>query len=196
MKNNDIQTPVEVQELISHLKKEDNKYKKMMKNGEILGWSIAVLMAIGHIIILLLPGNSSSIVQDLYMGVSYVFAFIIYALYFRYLKKNYNKIDYSVPALEMLNKIANNRNFFKSRLVIIFVPLLIIAVNISIRTVQRTNIQLFQSEIHNILFVMACFILLLCIVGFISNVIYNKKHKLFHNRALHLIEDIEKDNLE
>lgn len=192
MNTKDLQTPAEIQNLMSDLKSEDRKYKNTMKGAEFLGWTVAVIMAVSHLIILLLPGKES-ILHEIYMGGSYVVAFIIYALYFRYLKNSYDKIDYSLPALDMLKKVANNKKFFKPRLVILFIPILIIAVNMSISITGRFNIDLFHSDIHNLLFVIACFILLMGIVGLISYIKHNKKHKLLRNRAIALIEDMEKD---
>ncbi len=192
MNTKDLQTPAEIQNLMSDLKSEDRKYKEIMKGAEFVGWSIAVIMAVLHIISLLLPGEES-ILRDIYMGVSFVIAFSIYALYFRYLKNSYDKIDYSVPALEMLKKAAKNEGFFKPRTIILFIPSLIISVNVSISITGRFNIQLFQSDILNLLFVIACFILLMGIFGFISYIKQNKKHKLLRNRAIELIEDMEKD---
>lgn len=120
-------------------------------------------------------------------------AFSIYALYFRYLKNSYDKIDYSVPALDMLKKVAKNESFFKARTIVLFIPGLILAINVSISISSRFNIGLFQSDILSLLFVIACFILLLAIFGFIGYIKRNKKHKPYRNRALALIEDIEKD---
>jgi len=192
MNNKDLQTPEEIQTLIGDLKTEDRKNREIMKGAEFLCWSIAVIMAVSHIIILLLPGEES-ILRDIYMGVSFVIAFSIYALYFRYLKNNYDRIDYSVPALDMLKKVAKNENFFKHRTIVLFIPSLIIAINVSISISSRFNIGLFQSDILSLLFVIACFILLLAIFGFIGYIKRNKKHKPYRNRALALIEDIEKD---
>ncbi len=192
MNNKNLQTPDEIQTLTDDLKREDRKYKETMKGAELVGWSVAVIMAVAHVIILLLPGEESML-RNIYLGVSYVIAFSIYALYFKYLKNSYDKIDYSMPTLDMLKKVAKNKTFFKPRTIVLFIPSLIIAINVSISISSRFNIGLFQSDILNLLFVIACFILLIAISGFVGYIKQNKKHKPYRNRALALIEDIEKD---
>lgn len=181
-----------IEKLIDDLKKADVEYKEMMRNAERFSWIIAAFMVFLHVVLLLLPGQES-LARDIYTGVSFFLAFLIYALYFRMYKRDYEKTDYSLTALEMLKRAVKKQKVINPRLLLLIVPTLIIAHNVSHSLTQRFNIGIFQSETHKMLFVLGCFILIMSLFAVYGYVVRHKKQRYYRDRAQALIEEIEHD---
>ncbi len=192
MKTKNPETNSYIEKLIDDLKKADVENKEMMQNAERFCLIIAAFMVFLQIVLLLLPGQES-IARDIYTGVSFLLAFLIYSLYFRMYKRDYEKTDYSLTTLEMLKRAAKKQKVFSPRLLLLIIPSLIIAYNVSHSITQRFNTGIFKSDEHNMLFVFGIFILIITLAALSGYLMQRKKQRYYQNRAKALIEEIEND---
>lgn len=192
MKTKNPETNSYIEKLIDDLKKADVENKEMMQNAERFCLIIAAFMVFLHVVLLLLPGQES-IARDIYTGVSFLLAFLIYSLYFRMYKRDYEKTDYSLTTLEMLKRAAKKQKVFSPRLLLLIIPSLIIAYNVSHSITQRFNTAIFKSDEHNMLFVFGIFILIITLAALSGYLMQRKKQRYYQNRAKALIEEIEND---
>lgn len=190
MKTPDPHMNSNIQNFIEDLKKKDREYKQMMRFSEWFSWVLAGGMVVLHAILLCFPGQEGSLTRDIYTGVSFVLAFMIYALFFRSYKKDYEKMDYSLPALQMLKKTVEKQKIYHPRLWLLVIPSLIIGYNVSHSFTRHISVGLFQNEAANVYFVMACFLLLMVVSAFFGYASQRKVQREYSKRAHTLIKEI------
>ncbi len=130
--------------------------------------------------------------DDLYRQIGfslYVLAFILFALIFRYLKKEYQRVDYGLPTLEMLKEAAKRYKLFQRKTLLVIAPVLLIDAGMVLL--------LFSSErdgnmLNSILISQALLIPSMGIGFFIGTRIWRKRQKPLRDAALEMINELEK----
>jgi len=176
---------INIEILVSKLKLQDEKYMKLSRNMQ---WMFWILTPLYFGLFIINPDSELQLITRL-GGLCYVLAFITFALYFRSYYKDYKSVNYGLPTIEMLKKAAYRYKLFHKRTLILPIPLLLIDVGVSMFFFAR-----FESfePIVRILIVQMFYLPIMIVSFLIGLLIWHKKQKPLRNRALEMIEEIEK----
>jgi hypothetical protein len=170
---------------IGRLKSEDKRNMVLTRNFIWLMWILAGAYACLTISIILYGNN-------LYrqIGLSlYVLAFILFALIFRYLKKEYQRVDYGLPTLEMLKEAAKRYTLFQRKTLLVITPVLLVdAGMVLLLTSDKGSVSLLNAIITS----QALFIPSLGLGLFFGIRIWRKRQKPLRDAALEMINELEK----
>jgi len=172
-------------EYIGKLKSEDKRNLVLTRNFVWIMFIMAGVYACLAISITLYEDN-------LYRQIGfslYVLAFILFALIFRYLKKEYQRVDYGLPTLCMLKEAAKRYKLFQRKTLLAIAPVLLIDAGMVLL--------LFSSEregnmVNSILISQALLIPSMGIGFFIGTRIWRKRQKPLRDAAIEMINELEK----
>jgi len=105
-RNND---NINLEQLVGKLQKEDLRYSNICKGLKLIYWILIPIYTILAIDTYL----ETNFITDLFAGLLFVSAFVIFALIMGKFQKEYNTVDYSLPTLMMLKKAALRYKPFK-----------------------------------------------------------------------------------
>lgn len=173
-----------MEQLLNKLKAEDKRNLKLTKGLQIVYWIFAPLYAALYIFN---PDDELNFSHRI-AGAFFVLAFIAFALLFRYLKKVYQTVDYSLPTLEMLEKAAKRYKLWQPISYVVFIPVLFIDVAISIMMVAERGPEDFYKGIIN---AQLFFIPSIAIGVLVGIIIWHKRQKPLRDHALKLIKEMQ-----
>nr|WP_321451645.1 hypothetical protein [uncultured Carboxylicivirga sp.] len=184
MNNNN--SNINISDLTFKLKNEDQRNNKIAQRFKILYFTFGILYALVFIFHYIFDEENTW--MDSLSGLSYVMAWLSFALLFRKANKDYSHIDYSLPTITMLQKAAKRYKLFQPRQI----PAIGAALLVDIAScLNKLVIPLTQESINDILIFQLIFFPAL-IIGFAAGVlIWYKRHKPIRDNALALIKELE-----
>src|SRR4030042_4858333 len=114
-------------EIINRLKNEDDRYAALSKRIQIVYWvviPIYIILIIYHIV-------DKNPVVDIIGSTCFLFAMLIFALFFKHYYKEYKYVDYSQPTLVMLKKAASRYKPFTLKTLWILLAVILIDAGLS-----------------------------------------------------------------
>jgi len=178
--NNEQVEPVNLDKLISNLKKEDEQYAGLSKRMQYLYWIMSLIFI--FVIVIQIFGK----VHVVYIigNICFLFAMLIFGLLFKYYYREYKYVDYSQPTLVMLKKAAYRYKPFQLKTLWAVLSLLLVDAGLSLNTSLGFNfiwIQVFYLGI----------VVLSAIIGLL---IWRARYKPVRDAALSLIREIDGEN--
>lgn len=183
--HNSKQTPVTLEALIHNLQDEDKRNMALSRTmqGVMLG------MAIFYVIILVIKSIVGGPMIEAIGGLLVMLAFIIFAWFFRSYTNEYKAIDYGLPTTQMLSKAARRYKLFHGRSFLLFFPL----------AIEDLGLMLLMHDVFSgpqalvrIVIAQSIFGGVLCMAFYIGYLIWRKRQKPLRDRALRLLEELEK----
>jgi small-conductance mechanosensitive channel len=167
---------INLPELTTKLKKEDEKYATLSKRIQVIYW---VLIPIYLIMIVVYIIDNAGI-NYIAGSVCFVVAMLIFALLFRNYQKEYNNVDYSEPTLIMLQKAAYRYKPFQLKTLWALLAIVIMDIGLSLSASEHMGFARIQ-------FIFLGTISIAIIIGLI---IWNYKYRPLRDKALKLINEI------
>ncbi len=122
--------------------------------------------------------------------VFFILSFMAFVLIFRYNLKIYKKIDYSLPLAEMLNAVVKRYQLRLGYLLILLIPIALMDAGLTLTFYEDLGS---MSPLNRVLIVQAFYIPIMGISALIGILIWRHKQKPLRDRALKLIEELEKE---
>ena len=167
-------------ELISNLKKEDEKYAGLSKRMQILYWIMSFIFL--FVIVIQIVGKSH--VVDIIGNICFLLAMLTFGLLFKYYYREYKNVDYSQPTLVMLKKAAYRYKPFQLKTLWAVLSLLLVDAGLSLNTTLGFDFIWLQVFFLGI-------VLLSAIIGLL---IWRARYKSIRDVALRLIREIDGEN--
>ena len=128
--NNEQLEQVNLEELISNLKKEDEQYAGLSKRMQYIYWIMSLIFII--VIIIQIVGKSN--VVYIIGNICFLFAMLLFGLLFKYYYREYKYVDYSQPTLVMLKKAAYRYKPLQLKTLWVLLSLLLVDAGLSLNT--------------------------------------------------------------
>jgi len=185
--NDELQkSQLNLSELTSRLRKEDNRNINMTKRLKIFYFAFGALYALVFILHYVFDENNAW--NDSLSGFFYVLAWIIFAFLFRKANKEYSQIDYSLPTVMMLNKAAKRYRLFQPRIIFAFGAALLIDIASSLNKIE---IPLTEEALNDTLTFQVIFFSAILVGTIAGTIIWYKRQKPIRDNALALIKELE-----
>ncbi|HOY32926.1 MAG TPA: hypothetical protein PKW80_13690 [Bacteroidales bacterium] len=188
MKNNNTITPsipVDTENLIERMRKEDKRNKKIMKGMFFLYLICSVL----YTFLFIINPDPALTQTHRIAGLSFVIAFIIGTFYFVWEYRIYKKVDYSLPMATLLKKTEKRYRFFSTR----WIPALIIVAIISFGFTITYFERLAQWQVdpfEKVIAIQGVYWGIMLAAGFISYLIWRKRSRPIWKDARLLLEEL------
>lgn len=177
--------PVNLDQLVEGLKKEDTRNLKMTHNFKYLLFFLTPFYLVIFGVALVLEDDPRRSIGPLLFGLG----FLIFAFIFRDLNKTYKSVDYGVPTTEMLRKAAQRYELWQNKTYFIAIPVLLFCFGFSFSVAEWMPGADFLSRYTFAFFLIA---IVFSISFFVGYLIWRKRQKPLRDRALSLLEEIEK----
>lgn len=162
------------------LQKEDERNRKLTRNFQWIMWTLAPLYAV---IFMIEPEWKLRI-----GGLCYAAAFILFALVFRMLNKEYREIDYGQPVKILLQKAAIRYNLFQWKLLKIILPVIILDTGMVLLTLDRFGSKSIWESVIRVQLILLPALL----IGFtIGSLIWRKRQKPLRDAARSMLREME-----
>ena len=112
MKTNNID-PIDMNSLISGLRAEDTRNVRISK---VLQWVYFIFVPF-YLIVFNIPMGEEITLKERIGGLCYALAFLIFALIFRNMHKEYNSVDYALPTIDVMKQAVKRYTFWKPKLI-------------------------------------------------------------------------------
>jgi hypothetical protein len=178
------QNPIDMNSLIYNLQNEDEKYKRISRNFQWLYW---ILIPIYAAFFILNPDKEITLL-DRVSGFCYVGSMLIFALYFRYMYKNYKNVDYAESTITMLKNVVKRYRIWNSKILWIVLALLVLDAGVSLRFWQGSEM---VNPINEVIRFNIIYFILLSISISIGVGIWYVKHKPIRDKAIRFLKEIE-----
>jgi len=173
---------IDMETLINNLKVEDAKnlsLSKMLKSAYI------VLIVIYTALMLIKRDfDLLRIISDL----SFIVSFILFAAIFVYNEKEYKKIDYSLPLVQMLKKGADRYKLSIPRILIVFLPVLIMDIGLTLNFYDEP---FGGTSFNRVIIVQAIYLPVMFLSGYIGFKVWKKRQKPLRDEALKLLKELD-----
>jgi len=179
--DNEIMKNRNLNELIDKLKKEDDRYATLSKIIQTVYW---ILIPIFIILIIhdIVDKNPN---VDIIGSICFLFALVIFALFFKRYYKEYKYVDYSQPTLVMLKKAAYRYKLFQLKTLWILLAVLLIDAGLSLNA----------SLSFKFISVQVYFLGAIVLATVIGLLFWRVRYKPLRDAALYLIREINGENL-
>lgn len=175
---------VDIDALVTGLKKEDVRNLKMAKNFR---WFL-MAMTVFYTLLMVVNPDPELMVHHRISGLCYVTAFALFAIVFTRLYREFRDIDYSVSSAEMLEQAAKRYKFATWRYIWVMPSLVLVDAGLTISYFYRlTSFE----PLERILLVQAFFIPVIVTAGFIGHLIWRKRQKPLYDSALQLLQELQ-----
>ena len=174
--NNEIMENWNLAEIVNRLKTEDERYAALSKRVQRIYWILIPIFLLSFIKYFVDKKPIAYIISSL----CFLFAMLIFALFFMHYYKKYKYVDYSLPTLVMLKEAAYRYKPFQLRSLWIVLAVLLMDAGLSLNT----------SLAFEFIPVQVCFLgafVLAMIIGFL---IWRVRYKRLRDAALYLIHEI------
>ena len=175
---------VDIETLVTGLKKEDERNLKMTRNYR---W-LLVIMAVFYTLLLLVNPDPELMMHHRISGLCYVTAFALFAVIFTRLYHEYRGVDYSLTTADMLQQAAARYRFGSWRYIWMLPSLVLLDAGLTISFFHRW---ISVEPLNRVLIVQAFFIPLMAISAFIGYLIWRRKQKPLHDSALKLLKELQ-----
>jgi hypothetical protein len=166
--------------LIQKLKKEDAGYSRLSKSIQIVYWILVPF----YLFMVIRMAMAGSPLPEILSSVFFLFAMLIFALFFRHYYKEYKYVDYSQPTLIMLKKAAYRYKPFQLKTLWVLLAVLLVNAGLSLGT----------KHFFDLLGVQFVFWGVMIISGLIGLWIWKIRYKPIRDAALKMIREIECDD--
>jgi len=167
---------VNLDALISRLKREDDSYATLSKRFQVIYW-----IMVGVFLILIVVHIFENSTTDLISAVCFFLAMLIFALYFRNFHKEYGTVDYSLPTLVMLEKAVHRYKPFRLNILWLLLAILLMDAGLTIGT--------FKDEPFLMVQLVVCIVLVVAVLT--GLLVWYIRYKPVRDAALNLIREIK-----
>jgi len=178
--NNETMENQNLIEIIGRLKNEDDRYAALSKRIQIVYW---ILLPVFFVLIIHQIVNKNPVV-DIIGSVCFLFAILIFALFFKRYYKEYKYVDYSLPTLAMLKKAAYRYKPLQLKTIWIFLAVVLVDAGLCLNT--SLGFKLISVQVY---FLGA--IVLATVIGLLF---WKIRYKPLRDNALNLIQEITGEN--
>lgn len=178
------ETPVNMERLLNNLKEEDQKYTRIFKGFQI----VYIVLLVIYLTLFVFNPDDEITKLDRISGVFNATSMLIFALYFNFYYKNYRKIDYAIPTLELMKNVVKRYRIWRLDLIWVFLAILCIDVGVSLTFYQRTDA---EDPMQGIIYFNLIFLVLLIISISLGYAIWYTRHKPIRDAAKKIIADME-----
>jgi hypothetical protein len=168
---------INLDQLMSKLKKEDNNYTNLFKVFKGIYW-VAIPIYVVFAIIIYITTND---IMNLIAGLSIISSFVILLIFVGKYQNEYRNTDYSLPTLTILKKAASRYQPIRPKDVWVILALVLMDIGFSINSINKIDLLTFQIYF-------GVFFTLALIIGFI---VWYIKYKPLRDNALAIITEIE-----
>ncbi len=179
-------TPINMEQFTKKIAKEDHRNQQITRNFQWLMWIIAPLYC-GMFLVNPDPDLSWN---ERLGGLLYVIAFVLFALIFRKLNKEYRSVDYGIPVVEMLRQAVNRYKLFQKKVLWAIVPIIFTDAGMIFLTLEHTGS---QNLLTHILTTQAIIIPAFAIGLTIGIFIWRQRQKPLRDAALRMLREIESE---
>lgn len=172
------------EQFVSGLKMQDKKNEKLMKN---LKWLYIVLIVFYTGLMIVNPDPDLQIYHRI-SGIFYVLAFILFALYFKQLYKEFHSIDYSITLKELLQKAAKRYKSAFSNIYRILIPLLLLDAGVTISFYHQLSS---VSPLERIVYIQLVYLSIMAAAAYVGYRIFMKQQYPLSERAQELLKELE-----
>ena len=174
---------IDLGQLVIDLKRKDTRYLLMTGSFRWLMLGFAVLYSL--IFIAGIIFNRPDI--DRFGFLFFSLGFLLFALLFKSLHKEYKSVDYGVSTMEVLRKAAGRYAFWQTKTYLTIIPVIFTAIGFSF-TSQRGFP--FEDQFMRVLIAFASIMLLLSCSAIIGYLIWRKREKPLRDKALAILEEM------
>ncbi len=178
--NNEIVENINLIELTNRLKNEDDRYASLSKRFQIVYWIFVPIF----LVFIVYDIVDKSPVVDIIGRICFLFAMLIFALFFKNYYKEYKYVDYSQPTLIMLKKAAYRYKPFQLKTLWTLLSVLLIDAGLCLNT----------SLGFEFIWVQVYFLGTVALAMLIGLIIWRVRYKPIRDGALHLIREIDGKN--
>ncbi len=178
---NETNNYIDMSTLISKLKAEDSTNLQLSK---MFKWVYIALIVIYAIILLV---NYEKDLLNLFSDLSFIISFILFAIIFVYNEKEYKKIDYSLPLVQMLKKGADRYKLTLPRNLVVFLPVLIMDIGLTLNFYDEP---FGGTSFNRVLIVQAIYLPVMFLSGYIGFKVWKKKQKPLRDEALKMLKEL------
>ncbi len=175
---------IDLESFSDRLRKEDIKQLHLSKSfyGIYIG-----LIGFYTIMIILLFVEERGIIK-LLSQLFYILSFIAFILIFRKNLKKFQKIDYSVPLVEMLKGVINRYRLRLNYFFIVAIPIILMDVALTLSFYEDLTP---MEPINRVLIIQVFYIPIMTISAFIGVLIWRKKQKPLIDKAKEILLEID-----
>jgi len=167
-------------EIIGRLKNEDDRYAALSKRMQIAYW---ILLPVFFILIIHQIVTKNPVV-DIIGSICFLFAILIFALFFKRYYKEYKYVDYSLPTLEMLKKAAYRYKPLQLKTIWFFLAVVLIDAGLCLNT--SLGFKLISVQVY--------FLGAIVLAAVIGLLFWRVRYKPLRDKALKLIQEITGEN--
>jgi hypothetical protein len=174
---------IDLGQLVMDLKREDTRYLAMTGSFRWIMLGFAILYFLQFIAGFIFDRPDI----DRFGFLFFSLGFLLFALLFKSLHKEYKSVDYGVSTMEMLRKAACRYAFWQTKTYLTIIPMVFTAIGFSF-TSQRGFP--FENQSLRILVAFASIMLLLSCSAIIGYLIWRKREKPLRDKALAILEEM------
>lgn len=178
--NNDGIESVNLVELTNRLIIEDDRYARLSKRLQILYWILIPIF----LVLIIHDFLDKRLAVDIIGNICFMFAMLIFALFFKNYYMEYKYVDYSQPTLIMLKKAAYRYKPFQVKTLWILLAILLVDIGMCLNL----------SQYFDFIQVQVYFLGSVAIAMLIGLLIWRIRYKPLHDGAKKLIREIEGTN--
>jgi hypothetical protein len=187
MKNNNIPAqPIDTENLIFRMQKEDRRNKKIMMGMFI----IYLVFSLLYTFIFIINPDPDLTSTHRMAGLSYVIAFFVGTLYFVWEYRNYKKVDYSLPLISLLEKTKKRYRFFSFKWIPALIVVAIISYGFTITYIERLS-GWSVIMIEKVLAIQVIYWTIMVIAGFVGYLIWRKRSRPILRDTKSLLEELK-----
>lgn len=178
---------IDIKELTARLNKEDRFNEKITKRMSYfyIGFgTLYFLVYVGHAIF----DSTNFSLTDSLSGASYIIAFTMFAILFKYSNKEYREVNYALPTIQMLNKAAKRYKLFNIKLPLAIIAALFIDAGM---TLNHIELPLNKAVISDIIESQTMFFSAIGIGVIAGITIWYIRQKPIRDNVLTLIKELE-----
>jgi len=172
---------IDMSTLISKLKAEDSTNLQL---STMFKWAYIALIVIYAIFLLV---NYDKDLLNLISDLSFIISFILFAIIFVYNEKEYKKIDYSLPLVQMLKKGADRYKLSIPRNLVVFLPVIIMDIGLTLNFYDEP---FGGTSFNRVLIVQAIYLPVMFLSGYIGFKVWKKKKKPLRDEALKMLKEL------
>ena len=177
--------PVDTENLILRMQKEDKRNKKIMMGM----FFLYHIFSIFYTFLFLINPDPKLTSTDRITGLSFVVAFIIGTIYFVWEYRNFKKVDYSLPIITILEKTEKRYRFFRTKWMPVMIIVSIVSFGITLSYIDQLaywDVSLFGK----ILAIQGVYWAIMFIAGIIGYLIWRKRSRPIWKDAKTLLEEL------
>lgn len=178
--------PIDTENLIVRMQKEDKRNKKIMK----IMFFVYLACTLFYTFLFVINPYPDMSSKDRIAGLYYVLAFVIGTFYFIWEYRNYKKVDYSLPLLMILEKTEKRFRFFGVKWIPILIVVILISFGVSLSYLHY--LEYWQATVcEKTLVIQAVYWAIMFISGFIGYLIWRKRSRPIWKDAKTLLEELK-----